>query len=253
MALRLPKEFVDPRPGQFVMLRPAAPEGPLLSRPLSVHRFTRLHDHVVLGLLYRVVGRGTAMFSRWSSGTEALVLGPLGNGFRIDGKKQEHILIAGGMGVAPMGYLADCLRGRNLGGQRMIFCLGAKSQGELIGLERLETMGGRLHISTDDGTMGTCGTVAELLPGILGGREPEAVELYACGPPGMLKSLASSLPGDFSCQASLEARMACGVGACLGCAMTMRTDGKGVVRKSVCRDGPVFDLREICWDEIVIT
>ena len=250
LTLRLPKEFVEPRPGQFVMLRTAEAEGPLLSRPLSVYNFSRLHGHVVLELLCRIVGRGTALFSRWPSGKDVLVLGPLGNGFHIDEKKRKHILIAGGMGIAPISYLADYLFNRSSGGNRLIFCLGAKNRGELIGLERLETIGGQFHISTDDGSMGTCGTVTELLPEIVGRNEADAAVLYACGPPGMLKSLASCLPTKVTCQVSVEARMACGVGACLGCAISVLAPRKRIVKKSVCRDGPVFDLREICWEEL---
>ena len=250
LALRLPKEFVQPRPGQFVMLRTAESGGPLLSRPLSVYHFTRLHGHVVLELLYRIVGRGTALFSRWPSGKEVCVLGPLGNGFHIDEKKRNHILIAGGMGIAPITYLAAWLCNRSSDGNRMVFCLGAKNSGEFIGLERLEKIGGQFHISTDDGSLGTCGTVTELLPEIVGRCEADAAVLYACGPPGMMKSLASCLPAKVTCQVSVEARMACGVGACLGCAISVLASRKRIVKKSVCRDGPVFDLREICWEDL---
>ena len=190
------------------------------------------------------------MFSQMPSGTEVKVLGPLGRGFRIGRAVRNHVLIAGGMGIAPISFLAEFLQqtmGREKG---MTFCLGAKSSDDFVGLERLEEIGGHFHIATDDGTLGTCGLVTDMLPGLAAGWNPRVTSLYVCGPPGMLRSLAACLPAGIPCQVSMEARMACGLGACLGCAISTVTRRNKIVKKTVCRDGPVFDLREICWEAL---
>lgn len=251
MAVRLPAEFVDPIPGQFVMIRPTRGGGPLLSRPLSIYHFVRDQDHVILEFLYRVVGRGTELLSRLTPAAEVNILGPLGRGFRIEKTRSHRILLAGGMGVAPITFLAHYLEGQVAGKHELKICLGAKSCAEIVGVERIKGMKGLLNIATDDGSLGSSGLVTDLLPDITQRCDPRKTIIYACGPMAMLKTLAEQLaPTGIPCQVSIEERMACGVGACLGCAVAVKNRRGKREQKSVCKDGPVFNIRAICWDQL---
>jgi dihydroorotate dehydrogenase electron transfer subunit len=249
MAVRLPLEFVDPGPGQFVMIRPAESGRPLLSRPLSIYQFTRNQDHVILEFLYRIVGQGTELLSRLPPAAEVAILGPLGNGFRIEKTRPHRILLAGGMGVAPITFLAQCLKDQAVQKHEPKICLGAKSCTEIVGVERIAGIHGLVNITTDDGSMGRCGLVTDLLSDITKGCDPRQTMIYACGPMAMLRTLAKQLaPTGFTCQVSIEERMACGVGACLGCAVDVNNQRGRRVKKSVCKDGPVFNIEDICWE-----
>jgi len=251
MAVRLPVKFPDPIPGQFVMIRPTRNAGPLLSRPLSIYNYERDQNQVILEFLYRVVGRGTELLSQLTPAAEVNILGPLGRGFRIEKTRSHRILLAGGMGVAPISFLAHYLKGQVGGKHELKICLGAKSCAEIIGIERIKVMQGFLNIATDDGSMGSCGPVTDLLPNITQGCDPRKTIIYACGPMAMLKTLAEQLaPTGIPCQASIEERMACGVGACLGCAVAVKNRRKEIEQKSVCKDGPVFNIEDICWDQL---
>jgi len=216
-------------PGQFLLLRVAPTHDPLLRRPFSVCRAAG--DEVEV--LYRVVGRGTALLSERRPGDELEVMGPLGRGFRPpDG---SPLLVAGGMGVAPLIFWAQRLRKM---GYDPTVLLGAASEGELFGEDLLREVGAEVQIATEDGSRGFGGTVVELLERVL---EPFHC-VYACGPSGMLKRVvvlaeAKGVP----CQISVEEAMACGVGACMGCAVRARAGGYLLV----CRDGPVFDGGEV--------
>ena len=251
MAVRLPGEFRDPVPGQFAMIRPAINAGPLLSRPLSIYNYHRDQNQVILEFLYRVVGRGTELLSQLAPAAEVNILGPLGRGFRIEKIRSHRILLAGGMGVAPITFLAQYLERQVTRKHKPKICLGAKSCTEIVGRERIEGMTGFLNIATDDGSLGTCGLVTDLLPDISKGCDPGKTIIYACGPMAMLKTLAEQVaPTGIPCQVSIEERMACGVGACLGCAVAVRNKRGKREQKSVCKDGPVFNIRDICWDQL---
>lgn len=251
MAVRLPREFRDPVPGQFVMIRPIRGGGPLLSRPLSIYQFMRDRDHVILEFLYRVVGKGTELLSQLAPASGVNILGPLGTGFRIEKNRPQRILLAGGMGVAPITFLARHLEGKVAPKHEMKICLGAKSCTEIIGMERIKGLRGLLDIATDDGSMGSRGLVTDLLPDMTRGCDPRKTMIYACGPMAMLKTLAEQLaPTGIPCQVSIEERMACGVGACLGCAVAVHNRRGKRTQKSVCKDGPVFNIGDICWDQL---
>ncbi len=251
MAVHLPAEFQDPIPGQFVMIRPIGAGGPLLSRPLSIYNFVRYQNHVTLELLYRVVGRGTELLSQLPPGGEVKILGPLGSGFRIEKTRSQRILLAGGMGVAPITFLAQYLERQVTGKNELNICLGAKNCAEIVGVERIKGIPGLLNIATDDGSLGSCGLVTDLLPEITRECDPGKTMIYACGPMAMLKALAKQLaPTGIPCQVSIEERMACGVGACLGCAVAVQNRRGIREQKSVCKDGPVFNIQDICWDQL---
>ena len=247
MTLRLASAFETPAPGQFVMIREAGRSDPLLARPISVFDFHRYGDHCVLEILYRVAGRGTSLFSGMRSGDEATVLGPLGRGFTLPAGIGRALFVAGGVGVAPLHFLVHSGL-LTAGAQRpveTIFYLGARSRDLLTGVERLDGFCD-LRMCTDDGSRGHRGPVTDLLKRDIDDYDPSQTAIFACGPKPMIRTLACLLENTLiPCQVSLEERMACGIGACLGCAIAIGGPGRKTEYRRVCEDGPVFDLREI--------
>lgn len=247
LTLSLDRSFVTPKPGQFIMIRDSNRREPLLSRPLSVYGFRREGDQVSLDLLYRVTGRGTAIFSQIKPGAFLTVLGPLGQGFTMHSDVRNVILLAGGVGVAPLIFLLHegYLRNVSFQGIRITAYIGARTAELLTGLDRLQGFCD-FRTATDDGSSGYHGFVTDLLQRDLDGYVPHETMIYACGPAAMNRSLVSILhKSAIRCEVSLEERMACGVGACLGCAVAVK-DGQGRnIFRRVCHDGPVFNLYDM--------
>lgn len=244
LSLRLPSSFPTPAPGQFVMLKASDCETPLLPRPFSVYAFNRKKNHSVMEIIYRIAGQGTRRLSSLPPSLALRVMGPQGQGFTVSPDRKNMILIAGGIGLAPLSFLA---RDSALF-HRITFYAGAKTASALVGLQRLEEFCSDLKISTDDGSRGFPGTVNKLFRRDIARYKPEDTAVYACGPAPMLKELAEILleRGIF-CQVSTEERMACGLGACLGCALPTRGRDGCIVYKRVCKEGPVFNIAEIAW------
>jgi len=247
MAIRLPASFTTPAPGQFVMVRETGRVEPLLARPFSVFDFHRYGEDCVLELLYRVAGRGTLLFSRMRPGNRLTVLGPLGRGFTIPDGIRRGLFVAGGVGVAPLHFLVHS-GFRTAGTESLreaVFYFGARSLDLLAGLARLSGLCD-LRICTDDGSRGYCGPVTDLLKRDIDDHDPKETVVFGCGPAPMIQSLRRLLDNNrIPCQVSLEERMACGIGACLGCAIAIGGPGGKTEYRKVCEDGPVFDIREI--------
>jgi dihydroorotate dehydrogenase electron transfer subunit len=162
----------------------------------------------------------------------------------MNGDFHRAILVAGGMGVAALMTLAEAL-----GGRRVIALLGASTRDKIVGEVDLMELGAEVRVATEDGSAGHKGMVPELLEEILlENPTPRAMRIFACGPTPMLKVVAQlARQQKTPAYVSLEERMACGVGACLGCACeVVSSDGK-TEYKMVCTDGPVFDAQEIVW------
>lgn len=247
MTVRLPPSFTTPAPGQFVMVRETGRREPLLARPLSVFDFHRYSDDCVLDLLYRVAGQGTSLLSRMRSGDELTLFGPLGRGFTLSAGIRRVLFVAGGVGVAPLNFLihSGFLTAEAESDREAIFYLGARSQDLLAGFARLSDFCD-LRICTDDGSRGYRGPVTDLLKRDIDGYDPKETVVFACGPTPMIRALGRLLKNNLiPCQVSLEERMACGLGACLGCAIAIGGPGGKKEYRKVCQDGPVFDLREI--------
>lgn len=228
-----------PAPGQFVMLGPLAADcaDPFLNRPFSIHRISG-RDR--LELLIAVVGRGTRILNAVTPGDRIGLLGPLGKGFNLPGPSRPVLLAAGGLGVAPLFFLAEELCAR---GARPRLFYGAGSVDQLVPTDGLQALGVSVQLATEDGTAGFSGFVSELLSRELSGAAPPNAYAAACGPWEMLRAVADLAAdrGLEDLEISLESRMACGLGACLGC-MVFLPGGAG---RRVCCDGPVFTAREV--------
>ena len=176
--------------------------------------------------------------------------GPLGNGFEISTVKENIVFIAGGIGVAPLTLLAHHLcKKACYDKSQMTFYLGAQTVEAIIGLDRLKELCYDIHICTDDGTLGAKSLVTRAFQKDINKYQPKNTVIYACGPNGMLRALAKLLKsGRYNCQVSLEERMACGTGACMGCAVAIRDNNGALAYKRVCSDGPVFNLQEVIWE-----
>jgi dihydroorotate dehydrogenase electron transfer subunit len=251
MKVKLPLSFGNPLPGQFVMIRIAGLHDPFLSRPISIYSFERAKSALIIALLYRVVGKGTQILSGLIKGSQVEIHGPLGGGFEWPDQKKQVVFIAGGIGVAPLSLMAETLcRDACLPRESMTFYIGAQTAQSVVGLERLNDLCYNVHVCTDDGSLGRKGLVTGLFQKDIKKYPADATMVYACGPKGMVRALSKLFRGSaFQCQVSLEERMACATGACMGCVVAVRGEQGALAYKRVCADGPVFDLQQVIWDE----
>lgn len=242
MGLRAPGIAREARPGQFVMIRVRSGMAPLLRRPFSV---CGVRDDLFF-VLYRVVGQGTAiMAEEVRDGDRLSVLGPLGSGFGLHQERKIILLVGGGMGVAPLVFLAETMNERDL-----IFMMGFGSASEIITTEEVLTASVPIAISTDDGTEGHHGPVTDLLEQYVNQHGAGSVGVFACGPKSMLKKVAAMTAAlRVPCEVSLESYMACGLGACQGCAVKAAQE-KERSYFHVCKEGPVFQAPAIDWDHL---
>jgi dihydroorotate dehydrogenase electron transfer subunit len=233
----------EARPGQFVLVRGWSGYDPLLARPMSINEvYYDAGRPKGIKILFQVVGRGTQLLSLLSPGDEVYLRGPLGNGFPLS-PTGKAILIAGGIGVSPLLFLASELK---KGGSELGLLIGGKSEEDILLVQSFEKLGVMIGITTEDGSSGRKGVVTELVEERL--SRGEELIIYACGPEGMLKEVAR-LSQRYRCKAylSLERRMACGIGACLGCAVKIKKEGREEMVR-VCREGPVFSADEVLLD-----
>jgi dihydroorotate dehydrogenase electron transfer subunit len=243
MGIKCPHVFQTAFPGQFVMVRPKLHAQPLLRRPFSIHNLIRTKDRVDgFEILYKVIGVGTEKLSLCRKGDTIDVLGPLGKGFSRCQDTGDVYLAAGGIGVAPFNFLANDLLRWGVEGSRITLFLGGQSKQDLLGLNTFERLGIGLQVATDDGSAGVQGLVTLPLEEAIQTKKPGI--LYACGPVAMLKKVTMiSKAYDVRCEISIEAMMACGMGACLGCAVENHLSDKKYLH--ACVDGPVFDAKDI--------
>lgn len=239
LAVQCPKIARDAQPGQFAMIQVTDSLYPFLRRPMSFERI--FEDGVTF--LYKIEGEGTRLLSRLTPGQTVSVQGPLGNGWPLDCGFKRHILVAGGIGVAPFPGLAE--RIKQTCGKMPEVVLGARSRDYVLCEQEFRRMGCTVHVATDDGTAGKEGSAAQLLAELEPGP---GTRVYACGPMMMLEAAALICEqSGADCQVSLEAQMACGTGACLGCVVEARRESEGEKMVRVCADGPVFDATLIDW------
>ena len=224
-------------PGQFVnILVP----GFFLRRPISICEIDRAGGR--LRLVFEVKGGGTAALAQLRPGDSIDLLAPLGSGFFVNPAKHP-VLVGGGIGAPPMLELAKRY------GKAAAVVNGFRTAAQAILTDDFARYAGEVTLCTDDGSAGVKGLVTGPLEALLqsGGRDI----VYACGPLPMLKAVAAlAARYRIRCQVSMEERMACGVGACLGCACRTRKPGGGGAYTHVCTNGPVFEADKILWDEL---
>ena len=233
--------------GQFVHIK--CGEGRLLRRPISICSW----DKTTLRVVFEVRGEGTEWLSRRKAGDQLDVLGPLGHGF--ESSAQKILVVGGGIGVPPMLGVAKAAAAA---GAEVHAALGFRDQGHRMLTDEFAECCRSMSVISDDGSTGRKGFVTELVEEFLQNKpcvsadcascsgKPVPPVVMACGPKGMLKAVAKACAAHgVECQVSLEERMGCGVGACLVCACDM-ADGS---RKHVCKDGPVFNAKEVDWND----
>jgi len=226
------------QPGQFVMVRCGEDFEHPLRRPLSIHQ---LADGSKLAFLINVVGKGTHWLAQCQAGDDIDLLGPLGNGYSIHPQSHKLLLLAGGIGIAPLCFLAQ----EALRSEYSVALLHGGSTATHLYPKHLLPSGIELTVVTEDGTAGKKGMITDLLPDFVDWAD----QVFACGPTEMYRDMARrkqklKLEAK-SVQISLEVRMGCGRGVCYGCTLKTR---EGL--KQVCQDGPVFNLDDILWDEL---
>jgi dihydroorotate dehydrogenase electron transfer subunit len=258
MWIETPDIAVTAQPGQFITVRCG---DFTLRRPFSIHQVG--NNNVIaseakqsqVALLFKVAGKGTLWLSQRQTGERIDILGPLGKRFTIEPKSKHLLLVAGGIGIAPLVFLTQyassqhqitLIHGASTAAQLYPFSSAAKKRSKLSPLPK----GVQFIPVTEDGSMGQKGRATDILPDFLDWAD----QVYACGPVDMYKAMAKmSLRAKRSnlklkkCQVSLEVRMGCGFGACYGCTINTK---KGL--KHICRDGPVFELDDIIWQEVRI-
>jgi dihydroorotate dehydrogenase electron transfer subunit len=222
------------KPGQFVMITCDSGSGHLLRRPISIHQ---VNEHRV-AFLFSAVGNGTTWLAQRAEGEKVDLLGPMGNGFKIAPESRKLLMIAGGMGIAPLCFLAS--EGLKKGCSLKVLA-GARTACQICPPQFIPT-GTDFITATEDGTAGQKGLITSFLPQY----SQWADQVFICGPLPMYKAMARLNPfRGKPVEVSLETRMGCGLGFCYAC--TIKTH-QGL--KQVCKDGPVFDMSNLIWDEL---
>jgi dihydroorotate dehydrogenase electron transfer subunit len=237
--LAAPEIAGEAKPGQFVMVK--CGKDTVLPRPLSIHRAADGE----ISLLFQVVGKGTAWLAAQKKGDSLDIFGPLGNGYTVLPESRNLLLVAGGMGIAPLRFLAESAAGR---GKTVTIINGARTGSCLMPITPPQSLYNNGMIpadfqcvnTTEDGTEGFRGMATQLIPHYLKNID----QIFACGPMPMLKAMAQ-MPElkSRSVQLSLEIMMGCGTGVCYGCTIKTKTG-----LKQVCKDGPVFNMGEVVWE-----
>ncbi len=231
----VPQIAASAHAGQFIMVTPDMGLEIFLKRPMSLNRIDR--EFGVISIIYKIHGKGTKAISELGEGSEIEILGPLGHGWRIVNNCRRALLIGGGSGVASLLPLAADLAAINT---KIDMLIGAASVDELFCLEEFSALAD-VSVSTDDGSFGVHGLISRIFP-----DQPKYDAVYACGPRGMLKAVQQwtdklNLP----CQLSLEEKMGCGLGTCMGCVCSVKDENGDINYRRVCHDGPVFNSKEV--------
>lgn len=229
-ALECPELAALANPGQFAQIRLP---GHTLRRPISICGIDKAAG--TLRFVFQIRGEGTAELAQFQPGSEIEILAPLGNGFPVDPAKRT-LLVGGGIGVPPMLGVAAELK------EKAVAVLGFRNQDAVILEKDFQAVGAKTLIATDDGSYGHHGLVTDLC------KDQEFDCVMACGPAPMLKAVrAMAEERGVPCYVSLEERMACGIGACLGCAVGLLKEDGSQYFGHVCKDGPVFESHRVAW------
>jgi len=237
MSLSWDADAGTPRPGQFLTVRVTRDSVPLLRRPFAFAGFDARAQSV--SVIYQKRGRGTEILSAKQPGEAIDVVGPLGNAFPIDESPRKAVAVAGGVGVGPILFLVSALRARGVETEFVFGCRGGSMIPDCDAFKEADA-----SLCTEDGEAGFHGDVVRYMGTNI--EFDEGTVIYACGPAPMLASVCGlTRTSGATAWVSLEAVMACGIGACVGCAVPAKT---GYPR--VCREGPVFNGKDILWEQM---
>lgn len=259
--LRLSELAIPPSEAIPDKLTDAAQRKIILSRPFSLCDVKEKGEQVTIDILFKVLGAATVRMTTLKRGDKLTIIGPLGNGFKVDETKTNALLVAGGLGAPPLQHLANYIK-VNFPHMRVVAFAGAQSYDELpftvlidneegLFLEEFSRMRVESHIATDDGSAGFKGFVTQRLAQWIEEHEPNTSDsiIYSCGPQPMLASVAKlAAEHDIDCQVSMESMMACGIGLCQSCVVKASTPTDETSYKLCCQDGPVFDSKDIDFE-----
>jgi len=243
IALECSHAFGMAVPGQFVTLKIGERMDPLLRRPFSIHRLLRENGTVYgMEILYRVVGNFTGQLTEMKPSETIDLLGPLGHGFSLPAENTTPVLAAGGIGVAPLVFLAESLNAAGVSMKDAAVFLGGRSTADILCIDDFSRLKMKTQVATEDGSAGEKGLVTAPLEAYLAKHRPGII--YACGPHGMLQAVSALAAGHgIPCEVSIETVMACGLGICMGCAVKTADHPEGY--RHICKDGPVFEASRV--------
>jgi len=262
LSVKSPRQAKAIRPGQFAMLRILGRSDVLLRRPMSVYdvkpadgqerRGGTRRSPEIIQFLYKVVGRGTQLMAELRPGDQLGVLAPLGHGFFAveylpQAKAADEVLhVAGGIGIAALLLPAKELA--KLGVHQRLF-FGARSKADLVGVEDFKPFVQHLALATEDGSRGYHGFVTQPLEDYLSRHQSRRSLMMACGPWAMLAATVElARHYGHPCLVSMENRMGCGLGVCLGCCIHVQGEGHSTYQR-VCTEGPVFWAEKVIWEK----
>ena len=266
VVLDSPQIASEVKPGQFIHVKAGGKSGPLFRRPFSVfRRVPSKGGYLGVEIVYKVIGTGTSVMTGLRKGDTLDLIGPLGHGFELDRNKSVQVVVAGGTGAACLFLLSEEI---SKAGVPLKVLLGADTKTSVLLKKEYASLNGEVMVSTDDGTYGFQGFVTQMLDqGLREGRISRDCVVYSSGPEPMLKALASVCQKyRIPAQVSVERHMMCGIGACLACVCKVDPDhlsknrdiesshmqfisGKEFGYGLVCKDGPVFDIDEVIFDD----
>jgi len=257
LTLSTPEQARLVRPGQFIMLKCVEniDDNPLLRRPFTIfniHRQARSGKPAGLELLVKDVGHGTHRLVQACPGQMLDCLGPQGRGFQISAEMRNRldlaVLVAGGVGIAPLFLLAQSLLAQNV---KPVLFYGSATVAGLVLREYFERLNIEIQYATEDGSFGERGLVTPAVDRFLKVHGHKSTRVYTCGPWGMMKAAHMlAVQYNLQCEVSLEARMGCSLGACLGCVVRSRDHHGEEQYLRVCQDGPVINSRLVDWDTV---
>ena len=251
LSVEAPQLAREALPGHFVMASVAGTESiphPLLKRALAIYRIGENPDgHPRVSFLIKVIGDGTRQLASVRQGDRVTLIGPLGNGFDLDRARSKiNFLVVGGTGIASVYLLAAHL---SKYGEEVHLVYGGRTAYDLVGLDDFERLGIPIFVTTEDGSRGFRGLVTDGFSRYLSSFPTDKSNVYTCGPNPMMQAVTKFAGSEaIPCQISVESKMGCGFGVCLGCSVMTKT-----AHRLACQDGPVFDANEFVWETDLVS
>lgn len=229
-------------PGQFAMLDIGKNHVPYIRRPLAIAAIER--EDGTVRFIYKLVGNGTHSLSEMERGSEFTIIGPLGNGYTVPPKDSRVLLVAGGIGITSIMCILQLLRELDC---KTYLAMGSRDKNGLLCMEEVQNMCTELCVSTEDGTVGYHGMITPVVEELISKHKFDIA--YMCGPESMMKFVSPVIfNAGIHCEVSMERRMGCGIGVCVGCSCKLNDPQKGLIQKRVCKEGPVFNAQEVVWN-----